>query len=275
MKAQARACGGSWIARTWIMVLVLGGVLATPTMATAQSKDVLIFAAASLKNALDDVNALYQHDTGKHANISYAASSALAKQIENGAPADIFISADLDWMNYLAKANLIKPDTRKDVLGNELVIVAPKDSTLAVKIAPGFPLAKLLAGGKLAMADTNAVPAGKYGKAALEKLGVWSVRLQRHRPGGECACRASPGGAQGSPARHRLSDRCRRRAEREDRRDVSRGHPSADHLSRRFDRDLGRSGCGGVPRLHGVGQGAAGLREAGLHRPQIGAGMAG
>jgi molybdate transport system substrate-binding protein len=142
--------------------------------ACAQSKDVLVFAAASLKNALDDVNAQYQHEKGKQTNISYAASSTLAKQIEGGAPADIIISADLDWMNYLAEHKLIKMDTRSNLLGNELVLVAPRDSTGQVSIAPDFPLAKLLAGGKLAMADTASVPAGKYGKAALEKLGVWA-----------------------------------------------------------------------------------------------------
>jgi molybdate transport system substrate-binding protein len=175
MRAQSGACRGRWAARFRVGALVLGGVLAPPAVATAQKGDVLVFAAASLKNALDDINTQYQQATGKHATIDYAASSTLAKQLENGAPADIFISADEDWMNYVAKANLIKPDTRKDLLGNELVLVAPKDSTLTVKIAPGFPLAKLLAGGKLAMADTNAVPAGKYGKAALEKLGIWSA----------------------------------------------------------------------------------------------------
>jgi molybdate transport system substrate-binding protein len=146
----------------------------TAAPAAAQSHDVLIFAAASLKNALDDVAKQYQGETGKHTSISYAASSALAKQIEAAAPADIFISADLDWMDYLAKRNLIKPDTRKNLLGNELVLIVPKSSTAEVKIEPNFPLATLLAGGHLAMADTSAVPAGKYGRAALEKLGVWS-----------------------------------------------------------------------------------------------------
>jgi molybdate transport system substrate-binding protein len=153
-----------------IAVLVFG-LWATP--AVAQSRDVLVFAAASLKNALDDIGAQYQHETGKHVNVSLAASSALAKQIESGAPADIFISADLDWMDYLAQHNLINAGTRKNLLGNKLVLIAPKGSA-PVKIEPGFPLAKLLAGGKLAMADTAAVPAGKYGKAALEKLGVWA-----------------------------------------------------------------------------------------------------
>ena len=139
----------------------------------AQADDVLFFAAASLKNALDAIDAQYEKDTGKKVTVSLAASSTLAKQIESGAPADIFISADLDWMDYLAKKDLIKADTRKNLLGNELVLIAPKDSAASVSIAPGFDLAKLLGGGKLAMADTSAVPAGKYGKAALEKLGVW------------------------------------------------------------------------------------------------------
>jgi len=147
------------------------GLMVSP--AFGQSHDVLVFAAASLKNALDDINAQYGRDTGKHANIALAASSTLAKQIANGAPADIFISADLDWMDYLSKRNLVKANTRKDLLGNELVLVAPKDSAAAVKIGPHFPLSQLLAGGKLVMADTTSVPAGKYGKAALEKLDVW------------------------------------------------------------------------------------------------------
>jgi molybdate transport system substrate-binding protein len=142
--------------------------------AAAQS-DTLVFAAASLKNALDAIDDQYQKDTGKKVVASLAASSTLAKQIESGAPADIFISADLDWMDYLAQRNLIKSDTRKNILGNELVLIAPKDSTVQVAIAPHFDLAKLLAGGKLAMADTSAVPAGKYGKAALERLGVWDA----------------------------------------------------------------------------------------------------
>jgi molybdate transport system substrate-binding protein len=164
--------------RSWSYCLMaIGAALAlalSGAPAPAQSRGVLVFAAASLKNALDDIDTQYQQQTGKHVTASLAASSTLAKQIENGAPADIFISADLEWMNYLAKKKLIKPATRKDVLGNELVLVAPKGSAVRIKIAPGFPLAKLLAGGRLAMADTSAVPAGIYGKAALEKLGVWA-----------------------------------------------------------------------------------------------------
>lgn len=134
---------------------------------------VTVFAAASLKNALDDVNHAWKADTGKEANISYAGSSALAKQIAAGAPADLFISADLDWMKYLSDKNLMQKDTVVRLLGNELVLIAPKDSAKPVKIAPDFDLAGLLKGGHLAMANTDAVPAGKYGKAALKKLDIW------------------------------------------------------------------------------------------------------
>jgi molybdate transport system substrate-binding protein len=139
-----------------------------------RAQDAVVFAAASLTNALDEAARLFERRGGAHAKISYAASSALAKQIESGAPADIFISADLDWMNYLEQRHLIKPATRRNLLGNRLVLVAPADSDVHVEIKPGFELAALLKGGRLAMADTDSVPAGKYGKAALEKLGVWN-----------------------------------------------------------------------------------------------------
>jgi molybdate transport system substrate-binding protein len=141
----------------------------------AQSGKVLVFAAASLKTALDEINAQWQGRTGKRAVVSYAASSALAKQIEQGAPADIFISADLDWMEYLAERKLIRPETRSDLLSNRLVLIAPKGTNLQVEIKPGFPLASLLGQGYLALANTDAVPAGKYSKAALKALGVWDL----------------------------------------------------------------------------------------------------
>src|SRR6185295_8735341 len=110
----------------------------------------------------------------KKAIISYASSPALAKQIEQGAPAHMFISADLDWMNYLAKKNLIKPDTRSNLLGNRMVLIAPKDQAPTIEIKAGLDLARVLGDGRLAMANVDSVPAGKYGKAALEKLGAWS-----------------------------------------------------------------------------------------------------
>jgi molybdate transport system substrate-binding protein len=134
---------------------------------------VSVFAAASLKNALDEVSAAWKAGTGQETANTYAASSALARQIEGGAPADLFISADLDWMTYLSGKKLIAEGTQVNLLGNTLVLVAPADSEAAVTIAPGFDLARLLNGGKLAVCDVKAVPAGKYGKAALEKLGVW------------------------------------------------------------------------------------------------------
>ena len=142
--------------------------------AAAPERDLLVFAAASLKNALDDVNAEYLRQTGRRVVVSYAASPTLAKQIEAGAPADIFISADLDWMDYLARRRLINPETRRNLFGNRLVLVSPAGARRDITISPGFPLANLLGGGRLAMADPDSVPAGKYGKTALEHLGVWA-----------------------------------------------------------------------------------------------------
>jgi molybdate transport system substrate-binding protein len=141
--------------------------------AQAQFHDVLVFAAASLKDALDEANSLFLFENGSGVKVSYGASSALARQIENGAPADVFISADNDWMDYLAERKLIKPDTREKFLGNKLVLVAPANSNVSLTIGPNFPLEQALGSGRLAIADPAAVPAGKYGKAALEKLGVW------------------------------------------------------------------------------------------------------
>jgi molybdate transport system substrate-binding protein len=132
-----------------------------------------VFAAASLKTALDEIAAQWQRQSGKKVVISYAASNTLIKQIELGAPADIFLSADLDWMDYGQEKNLINAETRSNLLSNRIVLVAPKDATLTLNITRGFDLASALKGGRLAMANVDAVPAGKYGKAALEKLGAW------------------------------------------------------------------------------------------------------
>lgn len=151
-------------------VLALG-VLALSRIAAADT--VTVFAAASLKEALDENVKAYQIKVNDRIVVSYAASSALAKQIEAGAPADLFISADLDWMDYLEQRRLIRIDTRQNLLRNRLVLIAPADSKVSVNIAPGFPLARLLGDGRLAMANPDAVPAGKYGKASLEALGVW------------------------------------------------------------------------------------------------------
>jgi len=166
--------------RLFLVTLILAVQLAVVSAAAA--KDVVVFAAASLKNALDDASAAYEKEAGVKALISYAASSTLAKQVESGAPADIFISADLDWMDYLQKRNLIKTDTRMTLLGNKLVLIAPASSTAKVEIKPGFALADLLGNERLAMADPSAVPAGKYGKAALEKLGAWAAVSSKVAP---------------------------------------------------------------------------------------------
>lgn len=160
-------------ARLALLGAAVGLVLCGAAPATADDT-VTVFAAASLKNALDEINTACEPEVGERATISYAASSALAKQIEQGAPADVFMSADLDWMKYLADRNLIDKDTETKLLGNSIVLVAPADSTASVDIAPNFDLAKLLGDGKLAMANVDSVPAGKYGKASLESLGVWT-----------------------------------------------------------------------------------------------------
>ena len=155
---------------------MLCGVLATPH---AFAQDFVVFAAASLKESLDEASQNFARSRVGRTVVSYAASSALAKQIESGAPADVFISADVDWMNYLDERRLIKPGTRANLLGNRLVLVAPFDSRTSVEIKPGFPLAQLLGNGRLAVADPDAVPAGKFGRAALEKLGVWNAVASR------------------------------------------------------------------------------------------------
>jgi molybdate transport system substrate-binding protein len=167
--------------RRGLLVSLLGGFLALVFLVTAATAaEVRVFAAASLKNALDEAAKVYESKSGDRVVISYAASSALAKQIEGGAPADIFFSADLDWMNYLQQKNLIDVGSRKTLLGNTLVLIAPKSSTVSLTIEKGFPLVQALGSdGKLAMADVNAVPAGKYGKAALIYLGVWEAVASR------------------------------------------------------------------------------------------------
>jgi molybdate transport system substrate-binding protein len=137
--------------------------------------DATIFAAASLKEALDEQSRQFEASSGKKVVISYGASNALAKQIEAGAPADLFISADLDWMDYVDRRRLLVPATRVNLLRNTLVLIAPASSKASLTIGPNFGLAAALGQDKLAMANPDSVPAGKYGKSALEKLGVWSA----------------------------------------------------------------------------------------------------
>jgi molybdate transport system substrate-binding protein len=153
---------------------LLCGSAHTPVL--AQDKSLTVFAAASMKNALDDIDAAYTAKTGVKIAASYAASSALAKQIEQGAPADIFVSADTDWMEYATTKKTINAPTRVNLLGNSIVLIAPKDSKIDnVNIGQGFDLARLAGDGKIATGDVKAVPVGKYAKAALEKLGAWKA----------------------------------------------------------------------------------------------------
>src|SRR3954447_7694709 len=154
-----------------VLALLIGIIFALP--AAAQDR-LIVFAAASLRDALNAADAAFAKQTGIAVTASYAASSALAKQIGEGAPADVFVSANTQWMDWLASRTLIAADTRVDLLGNTLVLIAPKNAGLDhVEIGPGFDLATLAGGGRIAVADVRAVPAGLYAKAALETLGAW------------------------------------------------------------------------------------------------------
>jgi len=155
-------------------------MMAAPSASLSQDKPIVVFAAASMKNAVDDIDAIFARKTGIKVVASYAATSALIKQIEQGAPADIFASADIEWMDYGTQRKLINDASRVNLLGNQLVLVASKDATIEnVEIGPGFDLAKLAGSGRIVTADIRAVPAGRYAKAALEKLGAWTAVQQK------------------------------------------------------------------------------------------------
>ncbi len=139
----------------------------------AQAASLTVFAAASLTDALGDVGKAYKAKSGDDVVFSFASSSVLAKQIEASGGADLFMSADTDWMDYLDKKSLLSPGTRKNLLGNHLVLIAPVAEKPSIKIAPKFDLVGALHGGKLSLADPASVPAGKYAKASLTALGVW------------------------------------------------------------------------------------------------------
>lgn len=154
--------------------LSLASVLAATLAMPASAEEVVVFAAASLKTALDAVAAEFEAETGHDVTVSYAGSGQLAKQIIQGAPADIFISAAENWMDEVERAGLVVAGTRADLLGNQLVLIAHGKGAAPVEIAAGFDLAGMLGDGRLSMAMVEAVPAGQYGKAALESLGIWA-----------------------------------------------------------------------------------------------------
>jgi molybdate transport system substrate-binding protein len=159
--------------RTWLGALWLGLFWCTAGCAADAPPTLLVFGAASLTNVLDELGPAYTRATGQPVKFSYAASSALARQIESGARADVFLSADEDWMNYVQERNLIRTGTRGNLLGNRLVLVAPADSISNLKIGAKFGLRAALGDGRLAVADPDSVPAGRYARTALTSLGVW------------------------------------------------------------------------------------------------------
>jgi molybdate transport system substrate-binding protein len=146
----------------------------TSIAAGTNKPPITVFAAASLTNVVQELGDGFAKETSIPIRFSFAASSALARQIENGAPADVFFSADLEWMDYLQTRNLIRHDTRHNVLSNRLVLIAPTDSKIKLKIEPGFHLAEALGQGRLATGDPDAVPVGRYAREALTTLGVWN-----------------------------------------------------------------------------------------------------
>ena len=157
--------------RSAVLVLVLYSVTFA---ADAPKPGLLVHAASSLTETLQELGKRYEQEHAQRIKLVFAASSTLARQIESGAPADVFISADNDWMDYLATRQLIQPASRRELLGNELVLVAPSDSTVQLKIADNFPLSAALGKSRLSVGDPASVPAGKYARAALESLHVWN-----------------------------------------------------------------------------------------------------
>ena len=158
----------------WLSLFSLASVAAAE-----DNPSIIVFAAASLTNALQELGDGFAKETSIPVKFSFAASSALARQIENGAPADVFLSADLEWMDYLQTRNLIQADTRHDMLGNRLVLIAPADSKLKLKIEPHFPLLEALSKGRLATGDPDSVPVGRYAREALSNLGLWNQVADR------------------------------------------------------------------------------------------------
>lgn len=164
--------------RTIVAAAVMAAGMLSPSL--AQPQPLIIFAAASMKNALDTVNSAFINQIGAKVVASYAASSALMRQIEQGAPADIFVSADIAWMDYGVSNKLINPNTRVNLLSNRLVLIAPKDSGItSVKLEQGFDLARLVGNGRIVTGEAKSVPVGRYAVAAMQELGMWTAVEKR------------------------------------------------------------------------------------------------
>lgn len=154
------------------IALLTAGLAVAPARA---DEEITLFAAASMTDALTELADAYHERGGPPVKLAFASSSTLAKQIENGAPADLFVSADLKWMDYLAERSLIVEASRQNLAGNALVLIVPLDSALALEPARGFDMAATLGDDRLALGDPEHVPAGRYAKAALEYLGLWEA----------------------------------------------------------------------------------------------------
>jgi len=165
--------------RAALALLCLSSASIGQAAAETKQPEILVFAAASLTNALQDIGAAYEKTAAVRIKISFDASSNLAHQIEAGAPADLFFSADTEWMDYLQSRHLIQAASRRNVVGNQLVLIAPAGSQVKLGIAPHFPLAAALGQGRLAVADPDSVPAGRYARSALSALGVWDQVVDR------------------------------------------------------------------------------------------------
>jgi len=174
---------GFTTARRLLAAALLAFAPSLPALAAEGGpREITVFAAASLTDVLQEIGAAFRADTGIPVRFSFAASSALARQAESGAPAQVFVSADVEWMDYLAARGLIDAGTRRDVAGNELVLIAPADSAVQLTITSGFGLVAALGEGRLAVAEPETVPAGRYAKAALTTLGVWDAVEGRLAP---------------------------------------------------------------------------------------------
>jgi molybdate transport system substrate-binding protein len=169
--------------RTTLHLIALALVLAASSpQGHAQTRDIVVFGATALRSALDEANALYLYENATQIAVTYGNDSALARQIEGKAPADVFIPGDPAAMDYVAERGLINPNTRTNFLGNKLVLVAGVDSKVELAIAPNFPLAQSLGNGRLAIADPAVAASGRSAKAALEALGVWTAVSSKVAP---------------------------------------------------------------------------------------------
>ena len=165
--------------RRWVLLAIAAFVVWTSANAAGRAQAITVYAAASLTEALQELGDRFSKATGIPVKFSFAASSTLARQIEAGSAADVFLSADQEWMDYLDRRAILQHASRRNVLGNRLVLVAPADSKIELKIGPNFPLRQALGQGRLATGDPDMVPVGRYARSALLSLGVWNDVVDR------------------------------------------------------------------------------------------------